>query len=153
MHTEHTDDSLPQETSDISNGAKKSIFSKIIDREIPAEIIYEDEDTIVIPDKFPSVEGQLLVITKKQVPYVFDLDHTTYDALMHTTKRVARALDTALHTLRTCVVIEGFEVPHVHVRLYPTTTEQLSFTPRVEKSDEELAKLAEKVRSALTDRA
>lgn len=124
-----------------------SIFTKIIKREIPAEIIYEDEQVIVIPDKFPSMEGQMLVITKRQVPYIFDLSSEEYEALMSVTKKIAKALDRAFSTLRTCVVIEGFEVPHVHVRLYPCKTEAMKWTPRNEASNEELKTLAEKIRA------
>lgn len=128
---------------------EESIFTKIIKREIPAEIIYEDEHTIVFPDKFPSMEGQTLVVTKEQVPYLFDLSGETYAAVMHTTKKVAAALDRAYQSVRTCVVVEGFEVPHVHIRLYPCRSEKLALAPRHEASDEELRAVAEKVRTAL----
>ncbi len=126
-----------------------SIFSKIIKREIPAEFIHEDEHTFVIPDKFPSMEGQLLVVTKRQVPYVFDLTDEEYKALMDTTKRIAKALDKAFSTTRTCVVVEGFEVPHVHVRLYPCTNEELKWAPRNEASDESLKAISAKVKTAM----
>ncbi len=126
-----------------------TIFTKIIKREIPAEIIYEDEHVIVIPEKFPSMEGQTLVIAKQQTAYIFDLEESTYHALMDVTKKVARALDGAFHTVRTCVVIEGFEVPHVHVRLYPCTTEILTLSPRQEVDDATLKRVAEKIRTSL----
>lgn len=126
-----------------------SIFTKIIDREIPAEIIYEDEYTIVIPDKFPSMLGQLLVISKKPVPYVFDLSPEEYLALMNTTKKVAEALDLVYETMRTCVMIEGFEVPHVHVRLYPCRTAELVLNPRTEAGDDELRITATAIREKL----
>ena len=127
----------------------KTIFSKIIDREISAEIIYEDEHTIVIPDRFPSMLGQLVVINKRPVPYIFDLNSDEYQALMATTKRVAQALDLVYDTLRTCVVIEGFEVPHVHVRLYPCRTQELVLKPRTEAGDEELKITAAAIREKL----
>lgn len=126
-----------------------TIFTKIIKREIPAEIIYEDEHVIIIPDKFPSMDGQTLVITKRQVPYIFDLDDVEYRALMDAAKRIALALDRAFGTIRTCAVIEGFEVPHVHIRLYPCKTPTLTLSPRREASDEEMKTVAEKVRTAL----
>ncbi len=126
-----------------------TIFTKIIQREIPAEIIYEDEHTIVIPDKFPSMHGQVLVISKRQLPYIFDLEDAEYAALMNTTKRVARALDTAFHTVRTAVIVEGFEVPHVHVRLYPCPSEMMTLLPRNEAPDDELKEIAEKIKNAL----
>lgn len=126
-----------------------TIFTKIIKREIPAEIIYEDEHVIVIPDKFPSTDGQTLVITKRQAPYMFDLDDVTYRALMNATKRVAKALDKAFETVRTCAVIEGFNVPHVHIRLYPCRTPTLTLSPHREASDKELKVIAEKIRVTL----
>lgn len=128
---------------------QETIFTKIIQREIPAEVIYEDAHVIVIPDKFPSMEGQVLVITKEPAPYLFDLAPDTYRALMDATRTVARALDSAYGTVRTCVVVEGFEVPHVHVRLYPCTDETLTLEPRTEASDAELARTAQRVRAAL----
>ena len=127
-----------------------TIFTKIIKREIPAEIIYEDEHVIVIPDKFPSMEGQTLVVMKQQVAYVFDLDETTYHALMDATQKIARALDKAFGAIRTCVVIEGFEVPHVHVRLYPCKAATLTLSPRREATDEELKIAADKIRAGLS---
>lgn len=128
----------------------ETIFSKIISREIPAEIIYEDEHTIVIPDKYPSMPGQLVVISKRQVDYVFNLLDIEYTALMETTRLVAKALDKTFNTLRTCVVVEGFDVPHVHVRLYPCLDEKIVWGPRTEVSPAELKELADKVRSQIS---
>jgi histidine triad (HIT) family protein len=127
-----------------------SIFTKIIERKIPAEIIYEDEHTIAILDKFPSMEGQMLVIPKHQEAYVFNLPDHEYHALMTTTKKVALALDRAFKTDRTCIIIEGFEVPHVHVRLYPCLTSLIVWSPRSEASSEILAALAKKIKNAMT---
>ena len=126
-----------------------TIFTKIIKREIPAEIIYEDEYVVVIPDRFPSMEGQTVVITKQQAPYLFDLDDATYRALMDATKKVANALDKAFNTVRTCIIVEGFEVPHVHIRLYPCKTATLTLSPRRQASDEELKAVAERIRASL----
>lgn len=133
----------------IREDVSPSIFTRIIKREIPAKIIYEDGNVIVVPDKFPSMEGQTLVVPKQQVAYIFDLDDMTYHALMDAAKRIAQALDTAFGALRTCVVIEGFEVPHVHIRLYPCTTKELRLLPRHEASDAELKIVAEKIRATL----
>lgn len=126
-----------------------TIFTKIINREIPAEIIYEDEFSFVMPDKFPSMPGQVVVISKRQVPYIYELSNDEYIGLMATTRKVALALDKALVTMRTCTIVEGFEVPHVHVRLYPCTENKLITEPRAEASNESLKTLAEKVRSLI----
>jgi len=126
-----------------------SLFTKILKREIPAEIIYEDEYSFVIPDKFPSMPGQILVISKRQTPYLLDLTPTEYTGLLTTVNHVARALDKALGATRTCFVIEGFEVPHVHVRLYPCQETSLILEPRQEATATSLALLAKQVREAL----
>ncbi len=130
----------------------ETIFTKIINREIPAEIIYEDEHTIVIPDKFPSMRGQLLVITKREAPYLFALDDAEYHHIMDVVKHITRALDRAFDTTRTCAVIEGFEIPHIHIRLYPCRDEQILWE-RSEASEAELADVAARVRSALQEEA
>jgi histidine triad (HIT) family protein len=126
-----------------------SIFTRIINREIPAEIIYEDALCIVIPDKYPSMPGQLLVIPKVQIAYLADLDETTFAHTMALVKRCMTALDRALGTIRTCVIIEGFEVPHVHVRLYPCHTTELLLDNRQEASDADLVVLATALRPHL----
>lgn len=126
-----------------------TIFTKIIRREIPAEIIFEDDHTIVIPDKFPSMHGQVLVVSKRQVPYIFELEDAEYIALMNTVRRTARALDAAFNTVRTSVIIEGFEVPHVHVRLYPCPSETMILLPRNEASGEDLKEIAAEIKNAM----
>jgi histidine triad (HIT) family protein len=103
----------------------------------------------VFPDKFPSMPGQLVVVSRQQVPYIYDLSDDEYHGLMATTKKVAQALDKALSTLRTCSIVEGFEVPHVHVRLYPCTESKIILEPRAEADDTELKALADRVRAAL----
>lgn len=103
---------------------EKSVFTRIIEREIPAHIIYEDDICIVILDAFPAVDGQTLVIPKTPVDYIFNLDNEIYTHIWTVAARVARSLDTALAAARTCVVVEGFEVPHVHIKLYPLPSEK-----------------------------
>ena len=128
---------------------ESTIFTRILNKELPGEIMYEDEFVFVIPDIFPSVHGQVLVITKRQVPYIFELEQNEYDGLMRAVQKVAKALDKAFETVRTCVVIEGFEVPHVHVRLYPCVTEALVWSERYKATNEELMNVAHRVRTAL----
>ena len=126
-----------------------SIFTKIIKRELPAEIIYEDDVCMVIPDKFPTTENQLLIITKEQKDYLFDLDDASYQHMMSITKKIVAALDKAFCTKRTCVMVEGFEVPHIHIKLYPCMEEALIWQPPTEATDAELKETATKVREAL----
>lgn len=96
-----------------------TIFTKIINREIPAVFVYEDELCVVVMDKFPAVLGQTLVISKVEVDYLFDLPAEIYTHMFAVAKKIAKASDRAFDTVRTCLVIEGFEVPHAHIKLYP----------------------------------
>jgi len=132
-----------------------SIFTKIINREIPAHFIYEDDHCVVILDKFPAVKGQSLVIPKKHIDYAFDLDDDTYIHLFKTAKMIAKASDKALAAERTCLVVEGFDVPHVHIKIYPMqdTNKALgALMPEgVEATDEELAIVATQLIAAIDE--
>ncbi len=134
-----------------------SIFTKIINREIPAHVVYEDEHCIAILDKFPAVKGQSLVIPKKEVDYAFDLDDDTYLHLFKTAKLVAKASDKAFNAVRTCLVVEGFQVPHVHIRIYPMVDTSAALGEILpngrEASDEELAVLATQLMAALESKS
>ncbi len=131
----------------------ESIFTKIIKREIPAHVLYEDEHCIVILDKFPATKGQSLVIPKKETDYVFDLDEEIYTHIFNIAKKIARASDVALETVRTCLVVEGFEVPHVHIKLYPMQSAEKPLGEILplgkEASDEELAIVATQLVAAI----
>ena len=130
-----------------------SIFSKIIRREIPSVFVYEDEVCVVIMDKFPSTPGQTLVIPRQEVDYAFDLDDATYLHLFKVAKQVARASDQAFKPKRTCLAIEGFEVPHVHIKIYPVHDTSRGLGPYLASGDmaddAELAKLAEEIKAKL----
>jgi len=130
-----------------------SIFTKIINGEIPSIKIYEDDICIVIMDKFPSIDGQSLVIPKQEVDYIFDLPNEVYEHLFKITKKVAKASDEAFATLRTCVVIEGFEVPHAHIKIYPVTAGGKTFSEKLqtqtEKYNDTLEIEAEKIKACL----
>ena len=132
-----------------------SIFTKIINREVPAQFIYEDDLCVAILDKFPAVRGQSLVIPKKDIDYAFDLDDETYLHLFQIAKKVGKASDKALNAERTCLVGEGFDVPHVHIKIYPMqdTKKALgAIMPEgAEASDEELAIVATQIQAALED--
>jgi histidine triad (HIT) family protein len=132
----------------------KSIFSKIIAREIPAHFIYEDDRCVAILDKFPAIAGQTLVIPKQEIDYIFNLDDATYLHLLTITKLLTTALDTAYETERTCMVVEGFEVPHVHIKLYPMTNHDVPLGQLLPggtmAEDSVLEKEAEKIIAALT---
>lgn len=129
-----------------------TIFTKIINREIPGHFVYEDDICVVLMDKFPAVPGQTLIVPKQEADYLFDLPQETYDHLFTIAKKVAKASDEAFATLRTCLVVEGFEVPHVHLRLYPMTEKESLghvITQQQEARDETLAKQAEQIKAEL----
>jgi len=131
----------------------ESIFTKIINRELPAHFLYEDDVCVAILDRFPTVRGQAVVIPKKEVDYAFDLDDDTYLHLFQISKKIAKALDSAMDAKRTCLVVEGFEVPHVHIKIFPMqrTDRGLSeyITGGEEASDDELTVIATQVQAAL----
>lgn len=127
-----------------------SVFTKIIKRELPGEIVYEDEVVIGLLNLFPNTEGEMMVIPKQQVAYFADLDDKTYVHLMSVVKQMAKALDVTFNTLRTCVVIEGFDVPHVHVRLYPVQTGHLVLKAGPQATADELKLVGDKIRLHLS---
>jgi histidine triad (HIT) family protein len=130
-----------------------SIFSKIIAREIPAQFVYEDDICVVVMDKFPAVAGQTLVIPKLELDYAFDLPDDIYQHIFAVAKKIAKASDLTFNTVRTCLVVEGFEVPHVHIKLYPMIHTDKNLTEVAHKSemksDEELQIQADKIRAVL----
>lgn len=99
-----------------------TIFSKIINGEIPSYKVYEDDFIYAFLDINPVQRGHTLVVPKKEVDYLFDLDEETYGHLMRASKIVAEMLKEKLSCARVCVVVEGYEVPHAHVKLIPTNT-------------------------------
>lgn len=100
-----------------------SIFTKIIKGEIPAHKIYEDDLTFAIMDINPIQEGHVLVVTKKQVTAFEQLQDNDYDALMRTVRKVALKIKEVYKPRRVGVIIEGFEIEHVHVKLLPINNE------------------------------
>lgn len=97
-----------------------SIFSKIVAGEIPCHRVYEDEDHLAFLDIRPLSRGHTLVIPKREVSYLFDLDADAYDALWRTVRKVEAGLRTAMACERVVLMVVGYEVPHVHVHLLPT---------------------------------
>ncbi len=105
---------------------QESIFSKIIKGEIPSHKIYEDDQTLAFLDIHPVQPGHTLVISKKQVEFVWDLDDQTYEAVMRTVKKVALLLRQKLDVPYVSERIVGTDIPHAHVQLIPfTNTQQL----------------------------
>lgn len=128
-----------------------TLFTKIINREIPGHIVAEDERYIAFLDINPLVMGHTLVVPKKEVDYIFDLDDDLLAGLQLFCKKVARAIRASFPCNRVGVAVIGLEVPHTHVHLVPMNSmDDLNFTRRkLNPSKEELAAAAEKIRKAL----
>lgn len=125
-----------------------SIFSQIIAGEIPAQKIAENDEFLAFLDINPLAEGHTLVIPKKEVDYLFDLDDETLSSLMLFAKKIAIPLREAIPCLRIGVSVIGIEVPHAHVHLIPLNTmDDVNFTrPKLKPSPNELAQTAETIR-------
>lgn len=96
-----------------------SVFSKIIAGEIPCYKIAENENYLAFLDIFPLKKGHVLVVPKKEVDYIFDLDDIAYSGLMAFSKQVALAIKKTIPCNRVGVAVIGLEVPHAHVHLIP----------------------------------
>lgn len=100
-----------------------SIFSRIIAGEIPCYKVAEDADNFAFLDINPVAEGHILVIPKKEVDYIFDLDEADYESLQRFARRVAIGLKKAIPCRKVGVAVLGLEVPHAHIHLIPMQTE------------------------------
>lgn len=128
---------------------EKTLFEKMMAGIIPCVKVYEDEVCVCIIDKFPTTLGQCLIFPKKTIEYVFDLDQETYEHIFKIAKKIGKAIDQSLSPQRTCLLVEGFEVPHAHIKLYPVYEQPLKISGGKEISDEEMIDFAEKIKSNL----
>lgn len=125
-----------------------SIFTKIINREIPCHLVAEDENYIAFLDISPLAEGHTLVATKREIDYIFDHDDQTLAGLMLFCKKVSLQLGRAIPCLRVGMMVIGLEVPHTHVHLVPMSSMgDVNFAkPKLKLSQEQLAEIASKIR-------
>ncbi|MFN7488302.1 MAG: HIT family protein [Chryseotalea sp.] len=128
-----------------------TIFTKIINREIPAHIVAENEMFIAILDINPLVLGHVLIIPKIEKDYIFNLDDDVLMEMNVFAKRISRAIQKTVLCKRIGVAVIGLEVPHVHMHLVPiNTADDLNFTrPKLSPSQQNLAEIAEKIKAAL----
>jgi histidine triad (HIT) family protein len=121
-----------------------TIFSKIINGEIPCYKVAENDQYLAFLDINPLKRGHTLCIPKVEVDHLFDLDPATYTGLMQFAQQVAKAIQKTLPYKRVGMVVAGFEVPHAHVHLIPINEmKELDFSnPRVEMAKEEFAAIA-----------
>ena len=130
-----------------------TVFSKIVAGEIPCYKVAEDENFLAFLDINPLVEGHTLVIPKKEVDYIFDLDSDTYSGLMAFARKVAKAIKSTIDCKRVGVAVLGMEVPHAHIHLVPLRKESdLNFSnPKIELTNDEMNEIADKISSKVVD--
>jgi histidine triad (HIT) family protein len=124
-----------------------SIFTRIINGEIPCYKIAEDENFFAFLDINPLAEGHTLVIPKKEVDYIFDLDEDTYLGLHAFAKKVAKAIESVCECERIGVAVIGLEVPHAHIHLVPINhIGDIDFSkPKLVLKKEEFEKIAQNI--------
>ncbi len=129
-----------------------SIFTKIINREIPGYIVAEDEYNIAILDINPLVAGHTLVIPKDEVDYLFDMEEESYTRLNLFLKKVAKSIGSVVPCLRVGVAVVGLEVPHAHIHLVPLNSMgDINFSrPKLKLSQQEFEEMAAKIRDEFT---
>ncbi len=128
-----------------------SIFSKIISGEIPAHKVAETADFLAFLDIQPLTMGHVLVIPKKEVDYIFDLDHETYAGFMIFAKIVAEGMKKAITCKKIGVAVIGLEVPHAHIHLIPmNNVSDMNFSKeKLKPSQEDLTDIAQKIKKYL----
>jgi histidine triad (HIT) family protein len=127
-----------------------SIFTKIINGEIPCHKIAETEDFFAFLDVFPCAPGHTLVVPKKEVDYLFDLSDELYAGLMAFAKSLEPAIRKAVPCKRVGVAVIGLEVPHAHVHLIPMNSmKDMNFNSKIKISQEELTEISKKIIAGL----
>lgn len=127
-----------------------SIFTRIVNGEIPCYKVAETSDFLAFLDVNPNSKGHTLCIPKKEVDKIFDLDLETYNGLMSFSRKVAKAIEKTIKCKRVGISVIGLEVPHVHVHLIPLhTMEDARFTTKVKLSQTEFKEIAKSINSHL----
>ena len=122
-----------------------TIFTKIVKGEIPAYKVAEDENYLAFLDISPVAKGHVLVIPKKEVDYLFDLDDKTYAGLQLFAKKVAAGIKKAFPCEKVGVLVLGLDVPHAHIHLVPMQNEAdlLNFSKKMKFTPEEFGEISE----------
>ena len=128
-----------------------SIFSKIVNGEIPCHKIYESENYLAFLDISPLAEGHTLVIPKKEIDYIFNIENDLLSGMMLFAKKVAKAIETTITCKRIGIAVIGLEVPHAHIHLVPINEiGDINFSkPKMQLTQEKLADTARRIRSNL----
>jgi histidine triad (HIT) family protein len=128
-----------------------SIFSKIVNREIPAHIVAETTEFLAFLDVSPLTMGHVLVIPKKEIDYIFDMDEESYFGLTLFAKIVAQGVKKAFPCVKVGMAVIGLEVPHVHIHLIPmNNVSDMNFSrEKLKPSQEELEAAASRIKAEL----
>jgi len=127
-----------------------TIFTKIIQGEIPSYKVAENDHFIAFLDINPNAKGHILCVPKIEVDQVFDLDETTYLNLMRFSRKIAKALKKSVPCKRIGMAIIGLEVAHVHVHLIPLNEmREMTFSHKIEMTQDEFIALATEIRNNL----
>ena len=125
-----------------------TLFTKIINGEIPSYKVAETEDFLAFLDVFPLAKGHILVIPKKETDYLFDIEDGAYQRLFLFSKKVAAALKKAVLCKKIGMAVVGMDVPHAHIHLIPINkVSDINFSnPKLKLSPEEFTAIAENIR-------
>ena len=124
-----------------------SVFTKIIKKEISSFTVYEDSNVIAFLDIKPVKMGHTLVVPKKQIDYIFDLDIDDYNKLWTTTKKIANGLKKSVICRRVGISVVGFEVPHCHIHLIPINTiSDMNLDNLYDYNSSEMTDIAERIK-------
>ncbi len=127
-----------------------SIFTKIVNGEIPAYKIAEDDNYLAFLDVNPNAKGHTLCIPKQEIDKIFDMDEELYLGLMKFSKKIAAALEKTVPCKRVGIAVVGLEVPHAHVHLIPLNEmDEMRFINKVSLSKEEFEALAKDIQANL----
>ncbi len=128
-----------------------SVFTKIVNGEIPCYKIAEDDKCLAFLDATPVAKGHVLVIPKEEIDYIFDIEDELYAHLQLFAKKVAKGLRKAIPCIRVGVAVVGLEVPHTHIHLIPLNSMgDINFTkPKLKLSPEEMAEIQAKITAEL----
>lgn len=128
-----------------------TLFSKIIAGELPSYKVAEDDSFFAFLDINPLVKGHTLVVPKKEVDYIFDLEDNELAAMHIFAKKVAQAIEKAIPCQRIGVAVMGLEVPHAHIHLIPIQKESdmIISNPKLKLSNEEFTEIAQRIKTQL----
>ena len=127
-----------------------SIFTKIINGEIPAYKITEDENYLAFLDVNPNAKGHTLCIPKQEIDKIFDMEEEHYLGLLKFSRKVSKALEKTIACKRIGMAVVGLEVPHAHVHLIPLNEmDEMRFQNKVKLTKEEFEALAESIKANL----